>query len=97
MFESVPPYITGSNAAAEELCYLIGVRLTERGRRAVGVWPAEDPGDALLELLAARVAAASSPEERSRLERLFDAAKGLGGTALRELTLAYLKQAAPGL
>jgi hypothetical protein len=43
LLESVPPYVTGTSAAAEELCYLIGVRLTERGRRAVGVWPARTP------------------------------------------------------
>jgi hypothetical protein len=75
LLEAEPPYITGTNAAGEELCYLIGVRLTERGRRTVGVWPTEDSGEALLELLAARVAAASTPEERSRWERVFDATK----------------------
>lgn len=90
-------YVTGTDAAAEELCYLLGMRLLERGRRAVGVWPADDSGEALLDLLRARIADADTDEERSRWQRLFDAAKGLGGTALRELTVAYLKHVAPGL
>jgi DNA-binding IclR family transcriptional regulator len=87
-------YITGTNAAAEELCYLIGARLLERGRRAVGQWPAEDSAEALLELVSARVTSAASVEERNRWEKFLDAARGLSGKALQEVTIAFLKHQA---
>ena len=87
-------YVTGINAAAEELCYLLQVRLTERGRRAVGVWPSENAGDELLELLRERTEAATTDEERTRWQRLFDAAKGLGGKALTDVAIALVKREA---
>ena len=87
-------YLTGVDAAAEELCYLLEIRLLERGRRAIRQWPSEDAADTLLELLSARVAAASTEEDRSRWQRLLDAAKGLGGAALRELTITWIERQA---
>ena len=87
-------YVTGTNAAAEELCYLLGARLLERGLRAVGQWPAEDSAEALLELLRARVDTAATEDERTRWERVLNAAKGVSGKALQELTIAFLKHQA---
>lgn len=71
----------------------LAIALLERGRRATGQWPA-DGGDALIKLLESRVAASTTEEERTRWERLRDAAKALGGKALSELSIAYLKHVA---
>lgn len=58
--------------------------------------PIRGDGD-LLELVEQRMEDAHDEEERGRLQRFLEAAQGLGGRALQELTLAYLKRHAPGL
>ena len=87
-------YVTGIEAAAEELCYLLEVRLLERGRRAVGAWPSQDAGDELLRLLRERAETAVTEEERGRWQRLVEAAKGLGSKALTEVAVALVKREA---
>lgn len=87
-------YVGGIDAAAEEVCYLLDIRLRERGRRAVDQWPSENPGEELLKLLAHRVEIAETAEERSRWQRVLEAARGLGGKAVTEVTIALLKREA---
>lgn len=84
----------GARYRTDEDDDFLDIHLQERGRRAVGQWPSEDSADALLELLSARVSAASTDDERTRWERLLDAAKGLSGKALQDLTIAFLKHRA---
>jgi hypothetical protein len=72
----------------------LAIRLLERGRRATGQWPADNAADALLDLLREHVDNAATDEERTRWQRVLDAAKGLGAKALEELAIGYLKHAA---
>ena len=72
--EASPPYITGVDAESEELCYLLGIRLLERGRRAVRQWPSENAADQFLELVERRANETQDPEERSRLRQLLSTA-----------------------
>ena len=50
----------------------IELRLLERGKRAVGEWPNEDPYADLVALLEHRIAEEENPERRSRLQRFLD-------------------------
>jgi hypothetical protein len=81
----------GADFGAEAHDDFLEIRLLERGRRATQQWPAEDSAAALLELLEQRIAGATDEEEKSRWERLYGAAKSLGGAALKELMIAYIK------
>lgn len=87
-------YVQGIDAAAEELCYLLDIRLRERGRRAVDQWPSENPGEELLKLLEHRVQIAETAEERTRWQRALEAVRTLGGKAVTEVTIALLKREA---
>ena len=64
------------------------IGLTERGRRAVGLWPGEDDGDALIRTLVAAADMAPDPAQQGKLRK---AAKALGGVSkdfLVEVTAA---------
>ena len=87
-------YLTGTSAGAEELCYLLDVRLLERGRRATGQWPSEDAEQALLHLLLSRVEGAVDDADRTRWQRVLDAVKGVSGKALQEFAIAFVKHQA---
>lgn len=69
-------------------------RLTPAGRRAVGQWPSDDPAAELLAVLQARIDATKDPDEKSRLERLRDAASGVGMSVLTVLITAAAKSMA---
>jgi hypothetical protein len=59
--------------------------LAERGARAVGMWPADDPYDALMALVDRHIAEEPDEEERSKLRRFADALGEVGksvGTAI---------------
>jgi len=85
-------YLTGIEAAAEELCYLINIRLLERGRREVRQWPAENAVDRFVEALSERIEETTDPEERSRLEKLREGALSIG----RDVLVAVLTKVATG-
>lgn len=52
--------------------------LGERGLRAVGAWPSDDPYNALIELLDRQIAATPDPAEKSRLAALKSSAAEVG-------------------
>jgi hypothetical protein len=62
-------------------------QLSERGlSRTSAGWPSGDSGvEALLAVLAAKIDAAENEEERSRLQRAYDALKGLGRETLADI------------
>lgn len=68
-------YLTGGDAGTlgDSSPQYFALRLLERGRREVGQWP-PSVADAFLEKLDYMIATAADPDERSRLERLRDAA-----------------------
>lgn len=71
-------YIYGSDASTTAGFDLLGMRLLERGRRAVGQWPSEDVYDALVRLLQAQIAEEEDPERRTRLQRLLTSVTEVG-------------------
>jgi hypothetical protein len=86
-------YVAGSAAHDMGGKDWLSLRLLGDGRRAVRQWPSEDTSaQALVDVLEQRLAETDDPEERSRLERMRDAAKGLGGAVLREVTTAWARQ-----
>jgi hypothetical protein len=69
---------------------LPGAMLLERGSRAVGQWPSDDPFDALLELIDQRILDGSLDDDtKSRLKQLrstlVDVGKGAAGGVLAAL------------
>lgn len=57
--------------------------VTERGLRVVGAWPSEAAaGEALVAALREAIARTEDPVEKSKLERLLDAAGSVGTSVL---------------
>lgn len=68
-------------------------RLTPKGRRQVGQWPSDDVVTELLAGLQAKIDAEPDPVERSRLERLRDAAGEVSRSVLSAVVTAAAKGA----
>jgi hypothetical protein len=84
--EAQPPYVIGTDASDISEWYLTDIRLTERGRRAVGQWPSEEAYDALLQLLSQEIDAEPEAEKRRGLEKMRDGVLQAG----REVGVALL-------
>jgi hypothetical protein len=80
--------------SAAELHWWWDIRLRERGRRAVGQWPSEDPAQALIQLLEERVALTEDPVERSRLEKVLGTVRDVGTSVLSGVLRDLLRNAA---
>lgn len=86
-------YITGSDASDWDQTFgLLAIRLLERGRRAVGQWPGDDPYEAFLAVLEQQISGAASGEERSRLERMRDVALSVGRDVLTSVLSGRARQ-----
>ncbi len=68
--------------------------LLERGARAVGKWPSDDPYEALLALLDARIESATDDDTRSRLRRFRDNVRDVGKGALGGVLGALIRDMA---
>jgi hypothetical protein len=66
-------------------------RLTERGLRAAGVWPSDDPFAALVTAIEARIAATPDDADRSKLESIRDGLVGAGRDVMVGVLTAYVK------
>ena len=73
---------------------IANIRLTERGRRAVGQWPSGDPFVALTALLEHRIATESDPARRSKLQRFLDAMTDVGKDVTGGVLVALVRQLA---
>jgi hypothetical protein len=88
-------YLTGTDAhsGADAFDFYIGLRLTERGRRAVGQWPG-DPVTFFMAELDRRIAEMPEGDERTRAQRarshLGDIAKGVLSSALVAVAQAQI-------
>lgn len=88
-------YIDGIVATTQQDIFdLLNIRLLERGRRAVGQWPAEDQYAALMQVLERQIATSEDPTERTKLERLRDAALGLGEGMVATILNAWARSLA---
>lgn len=81
-------YMTATRVMGPEILL---PRLTERGLRATGAWPAEDPFSDLVAMIEAQIAATSSEETRSKLEAVRDSVVGLGRDAGVNLFSAWVQ------
>jgi len=68
--------------------------LTERGRRAVGQWPSNDPWAGLVELLSTQIEAEQDDERRTRLVKLRDGVLSAGRGVGIALFTKFLEQQA---
>jgi hypothetical protein len=75
---------------------ILGIRLLERGRWAVGAWPREDSYAALLDLLEQRIQAEPEPDRKSKLVRVRDAVVAAGRDVMVDV-IAGLVRGAAGL
>lgn len=71
-------------------------RLAPAGARAVGLWPSDDPYEALLALLERRVAEAQDEETRSKWRRVRDTIGGLGKDVGSNLLASVLLELSRG-
>lgn len=89
-------YIHGkpiSRATSLRIDFVIG-GLRERGRRAVGMWPNDDPARALLDALKAASEQTSDPEERTRLRKALKIFGSVSESVLADVTAAMIRQLA---
>lgn len=73
---------------------LIPPMLTERGARAVGLWPSDDPYELLVALLDRQIAAEDSDDERTRLQRLRATVRDVGKGTVTALLVELIKAGA---
>lgn len=84
--------IAGTNAATHSGFDMLDIGLREKGRRAVGQWPAYDAYDAFLTRLQRRLEETTDAAERSRLERFRDGAIALGREVVAELIADVIRR-----
>lgn len=72
--------------------YWMSIGLTERGRRAVGLWPSDDVATALLAVLDERIATADDAEEQARWRKLRDGAATVGQGVLTGVLIETVKR-----
>ena len=78
LYEAAPPYIDAQPLTGNDRVLSInGIKLTERGRRTVGVWPSDNAYDALLDLLAERIQVEPDEEQKSKLQRFRETVQGM--------------------
>jgi hypothetical protein len=72
------------------------LRLTPKGRRALGQWPGEISGETLIRILQTAMQELPEGEEKGRLRRFLEAAEGVGVDLLSSI-VAKLAKTATGL
>ena len=82
-------YVTGSRLVKGAEVLYANLHLTERGLRASGVWPSDDPFEDLVRVLNEQISREPDPEKAGRLRRLLsavaDAGRDIGVGVLTEL------------
>ena len=71
---------------------VFAVGLTERGRRAVGLWPSGEGVDALLDALRQAEEATTDPEERTLIRRAMGALGSVSRTVLSDVLAAVVQR-----
>lgn len=66
--------------------------LTERGRRAVGIWPSGEGADALVEALRQAEEATTDPDEKTLIRRAAGALGSVSRDVLADVTAALIRQ-----
>lgn len=93
----IPGYVTGDVVrAAGGPAGAIVTGLTEKGRRASGLWPADDHTAALVAAILAAAEQVDDEHERSRLRKAADALKAGSGRVLEGAVSAVIAGAIGG-
>ncbi|QSR33389.1 hypothetical protein CFI00_0145 [Nocardioides sp. S5] len=88
-------YLTGkaSRAAGHGTIVFICRGLTERGRRAVGLWPDEDAAaDSLVQLLEQASEQVDDEDDQSALRRAGKLLRGVPSAVIADVTAALIRQ-----
>lgn len=89
----VPGYVGGKAAdsmGGRQDVFFRG--LTERGRRAVGLWPSGETVDALMEALRQAEASTDDPEEKGAIRRAAGALMGVGRDVMTDVMAAVISK-----
>ena len=89
-------YVEGLRADTMGGKYVIATGVTERGRRAVGIWPSGEGVDALVEALQQAAESTDDPEERSALRRAAAAVLGVGRDVMTDVMGAVIAKTITG-
>jgi DNA-binding MarR family transcriptional regulator len=71
-------YVTGQRLTKGADVTFVGLQLTEKGLRASGVWPSDDPFEDLVRVLEEHIAKEPDEEKVGRLRRLLSAVRDVG-------------------
>lgn len=71
---------------------LIATGLTERGRRAVGLWPSGEGTDALVDALRQAEEATDDPEEKTLIRRAAGAVGSVSREVMADVIAAFVRQ-----
>ena len=93
----VPAYLTGESvdslAGRNDVSF---TAITERGRRAVGLWPSGESVDALVDALRQAEDGADDPEEKSAIRRAAGAVLGVGRDVMTDVMAAVITKQISG-
>ena len=73
---------------------LIAVGVTERGRRAVGLWPSGESTDALVDALRQAEEVTDDPEEKTLIRRAAGALGSVSREVMADVIAAFVRQQA---
>jgi hypothetical protein len=89
-------YIDGLRSDTFGGKYILATGLTERGRRAVGLWPSGESVDALVDALRQAEEATDDPEERGALRKAASAVLGVGRDVMTDVMGAVIAKSITG-
>lgn len=70
---------------------LFGSALSEKGLRQIGVWPSDDPYEALLQVIDRQIEVTEDSGQRSKLQRLKSTVADVGKAAVAGLLAEFAK------
>ena len=87
-------YIIGESMAmfSGGIAEFITRGITERGRRAAGLWPDGDTVDSLLDALRQAEEATDDPEEKNLIRRAASAVGSISKSVMTDVLAAYVRQ-----
>jgi hypothetical protein len=77
-----------------ENAHLLNPVLSERGARAVGLWPSDDPYEALMALIEKQLAEEADTETKTKLQKLREALSEIGKGTASGLLVALIQAGA---
>lgn len=85
-------FVEGNDASSGAGWDLFGLRLLERGRRAVGQWPTDDPYVSLVKMIESQIAAEPEGERKTRMKKLLGTLTEVGSDVAGSVLSAFVQQ-----